>query len=402
MTNYRIRNYHKTKHTPVNPYSYSLLRKKLLQQKTLGQKLRIAFLDLDSTMTGDPALTNKTRAILEKAGYAVVFVTTRTEELVMAKTAYDISVQSYGFDRPHPHIGISDNKKRTYLAPEDQEPWGLLNPDVIAGSTGTQILIRQLDGGYMVDKAYEQTFDQTSRAWRTQTKKLLTFADPKHTCATVSPIDDANNYFHRTTDVYPPKYRIQLFCNSLQNKKALYKRFHELKHSMTTPLSIRKQLINVRITDDSHPKQNEYAVYLTPKNGSKTHAVERIVAMICHAVKVKRSELELLIAGDSFPDLQMGLYGGNGTSSTFLLVGGSRLTDVVIKQDLLDFAGETLVDMKQQMTIVEEEGHYQFHAPLSLKRDMIIGDKAYYGKKAVESIFSFLTKHPTTLIEPHI
>lgn len=81
-----------------------------------------------------------------------------------------------------------------------------------------------------------------------------------------------------------------------------------------------------------NPSDNKFSVYLTPRMGNKARAVERIISELATELKRPREDFHVLIAGDSFPDLAIGLCGGLDIEATFLLVGGSRLSSSIIER----------------------------------------------------------------------
>lgn len=383
-----------------SPFSQSLILAKLKKQQKANRKLKIAFLDIDSTMTGNQKITDQTRTHLENLGYSVVFVTTRTEELVMSGKAYEKSVRQYGFQRPRPHLGFAKGK-RCYLDPSLLSPAGLLDPDIIAGSTGTQILIRQKNGGFCPLLSYEKSFGQKPQEWRKGVLSALSDLGILQK-ASLSPLDLPANYRLGVTDVFMPKYRIILTCENLKQKREVINQLTNAILDQNISQSVKKQLANLQVIDDSHPKKGKYALYLTPKNASKLKAVEWILSALCHSLKAERREFDLLIAGDSFPDLEMGLFGGRGAKTTFLLVGGSRMTDAVFaKQTEPEFTGDVLEKARCELQ-AETTGFYKFNLNLAFERQIIIADQAYRGKVGVESLFYFLESHNRIMADPTI
>ncbi|HUD44641.1 MAG TPA: hypothetical protein VMR41_03820 [Patescibacteria group bacterium] len=374
----------------TNPYQNSTLLNKLLHSP------KIAFLDLDDTMTGDKKLTNTTRKQLEKLGYSLIFVSSRTEELLMSSNSYKKSLR-HGFTRPQPYSGSKDGKQY-YIKTEKHTPTGLLDPDVIAGSTGTQIIIKQQDGAYREDTGYTSSFGLSTIEWKQQCLRLLQIIDPQKKLFQLSPIDIPSNYYQRVTDVFPPYFRLGIICKNLTAKKTFLRRLRQLSFDPFLHIHMQRLIKNIRITDDSNPSQNNYNLYLTPRSGYKARAVEYLVHAICSQLKIEREQLEILIAGDSFPDLEMGLYAGIGTNATFLLVGGSRLSEVLLHTNQHKFAGEELSAIKRLLK-PKGKGRYTFHIPSLLKRTCIVGSEAFMGKKAVETIHSYLLQQAEELLE---
>jgi len=135
----------------VDPYVRSVAAHKLRLQVAHGRPLHLACLDIDSTLTGDSSLAGAVRSRLEDEGYVIAFDTSRTEEMVMSRESYERSVRAGALSRPEPHLG-HDGGSRVFVAPEQDQPRGILDGDIIAGSTGTHILVRQPDGAYLPDR----------------------------------------------------------------------------------------------------------------------------------------------------------------------------------------------------------------------------------------------------------
>lgn len=369
-----------------NPYKHSTLLKKITLQKENQLPLRIAFLDIDSTMTGES--TDVVREKLESQGYGIVFVTARTEEMMMTEDAYLKSVKR-GFLRPPARIGFHQGK-RIYVPAETRQPAGLLNPDIIAGSSGTQILIKQADGSYLPDTAYEKTFKQSPDTWRKNTLHLLESIDPEEKYAHLDQIEDVENYNLGITDIYPPKFRIKLICPDEKSKKIFLKKFHYLRKNLLIPGEKYKQLRFIRLTDDSNPATQEHVLLVSPQLGNKTKAVESIVHALSRLLKVQRNELQILIAGDSFSDIEMGLWGGKGTNATFIIPGGSRLSSAMTSDDISHFASDELSAIRKQLAHTPKIGHYRFFIQKNTHRSVIVGDKAFEGKKEVDTLHGYL------------
>lgn len=107
----------------------------------ISSSRRIVFLDIDSTLTGDPLAASEVGKKLDKDGCVVVFVTSRTEEMIMSEDAFT-RTDPTELKRPRPHLkketdgrfGIADPKMLTEHSP-------FVDGDIIAGSTGSRIFI---------------------------------------------------------------------------------------------------------------------------------------------------------------------------------------------------------------------------------------------------------------------
>lgn len=369
-----------------NPYLDSCIVHKLISNYVKGKPLRIAFLDVDATMTGPEEKTNEARLLLEKLGFAIVYVTARTEEMLLSERQYKLSV-GLGFTRPHPRMHLKDGK-RHYRPPEDHEPSGIIDPDCVAGSSGTQIILRQTNGGFLEDKEYTGSFQEDSSTWREKVYRVLTHIAGEETLWRFDTVDNPENYYNRKSSVFPPYFRITLEFDSLKKEKYFLQKIKEIKKNKDS--LIYTDLSNIRITDDSYPANNYFSLHLTPRNGSKALAVDRIISGVCSILEVKRSDVTLLIAGDSFPDLEMGILGGKGANVTFLLSGGSRLTRAITTEDTQEFATEELIELKKHIAHLQKV--HKLTTEIITPRTVIIGDQQFEGVREVETILSYLAQ----------
>lgn len=376
-----------------NPYKKSAIHKKLLTQLRKGNSAKIAFLDIDTTLTGDLAAIKKTRERLEELGYALVFVTSRTEEMVMSKKEYKKSFK-LGFSRPKPNIKRARNGKYTYKDPAAIDPL-LVDPDIIIGSTGTQIIVRQENGGYIPDNTFTTQFALDSISWREKVFKTISLIDPYFSLAHIAPIEFVENYDSKKTDVYPPFYRIKVVFNSMKAKATFLLLLKTITPFITTK-HIKGSKSWLRVIDDSNPKKNKYSIFFTPNAGYKGNAVNHVVESICLTSKrIIKNKIEVILAGDSYPDVAMLFYGAQETNATAILVGGSRLSKIFVDRTVDSYCGEDISYIKQQLCILTNKvGHYQFNEnknSISL-RSIIIGDKAYPQTKGAQTILAYLNR----------
>lgn len=363
-------------------YIYSNLIKKLKKRQSLHKSLKIAFLDIDSTMTGTKDTTNATRKTLEQDGYAIAYVTARTEEMLMSSTEYELS-KKLGFKRPPPHLGIF-NGKRVYAKPELIEHVGLLDPDIIAGSTGTQILLHQSTGGYISDKDFEASFKETPQEWRQYVWDLINSFNKFKKKAFHAPNEIPSNYHDGLSDIYRPKYRISLLFQSAKEKT-------EFRSFIRQAFKNNPKFTNIRITDDSEPKKDLHTLYITPKNAGKRKAVDQIIKMVTGKLAVPTSDLHVLIAGDGHSDLDMGMKAACGTNTTFLLAGGSRLMHALTcKNKHADLLEEDLEDLKNFLYARKIKGYYD--NKMHSHHKFIICDEVNYGKKEAASLLPIISK----------
>lgn len=386
-------------------YENSTLITKLKERLKLGLPLRIAFFDIDNTLTGTPQTQKEARQLLEEKGYTVVFVTSRTEEMVMSKRAYEKSVES-GFTRKEPKLG-DDQGKRVNAFADEVEPFkGLYDPDVIAGTTGARTYVKQETGGFQTDTEFDKTLKGEAAKWREDTLQILKLMDPDSEFLDLSAFDDnADRYEEGKTDVFTPDFRIGLDLEKVKEKingvnpdLFFLQKFRELRKDPRLTEELTKHMSNIIVGNDANPDTGKFIVYLNPKRGVKVRAVENVVDNVCKGLssedkKVARGDLELLIAGDSFPDLAMGFYGGVGTNATFLIPGGARLTNTLTSKDVPHFAGEEVSAIKNRMS-ERGVGEFDFRMPLGTlyggSRRVVMGDQAYPGTKSVDTVIQYL------------
>jgi hypothetical protein len=364
-------------------YAASAAATILRGRRVPGRSPRLACLDIDSTLTGPAHLADRVRSELEAAGYAVAFVTSRTEEMILSSGAYALS-EATGLRRPPPKLGMEGNR-HVVVPPEDLLPRGLLDGEVIAGSSGTRILVRGEDGAYRPDPVYDAMMGNDPAGWRGRAMALVEAAASAGITVEAAPIDRPEAYESGATDIYPPAYRVQVNFPSLTEKAGFLS-------WLTSDETVRTYGTRaVRITDDSNPHAGRIKVFLTPRRGSKVRAVERLVGALCAAVPCERGDLELFFAGDSFPDLAMGLFGGLGCRATFLLAGGSRLVTPLVGEAQVDFAGEPVDAYRRRLAPSGRHGEYRFTPPLGFtSRTLLVGDALFPGTTAVETVARYV------------
>lgn len=420
-----------------NPYRNSTAAVKLKECLLDGKPLRIAIFDLDATMTGNPERQIYARQLLEKLGYVVVFITSRTEEMVMSRTEFQNS-QHLGFSRPEPKMGTTENIKTPLFADEYAPYQGLYNPDIIAGSTGSSnILIHQEEGGYSADLGFGKEIRRNSEIWRESTMGLLQQVDPTSEISEFSPLEDIEGYLQGRNDVAPQDFRISIefplqetrstehtgstsgnepvnqtiSAQGLERKIEYVRRFEEtlslakknIREKITDEIVDEERdrfanqlllLSDIKIVEDSNPEKGVYRLLFVPKRGYKARAAENIVNALATEIGVTKDKLEVLFAGDSYPDLDMGLYGATGTQAAFLLAGDSRLTTPLTRDE--QFSGNSLSAIVNPSRFIPlGEGRYSFTMPIFGQREVIIADEAFPGKPSVESVISYLEQKST-------
>ena len=275
---------------------------------------KLAFIDLDGTLTSHPwdtnekdlldkDLTNQAIDMLQSKEYVCILGTSRTAEMCMSETQYVLSKKNYGFSRPQPHMGLDDNNKHFYVKPESYVPQKILDLPIIISASGARIDLLQKDGGYVQDQSFYPPDFPGPAAWR---GKVMSFLSTLSIPFSYSPIDSEINYQNGITDIFPAEYRIQL---SFPTQSELLRLSDEIK-----------KIDDLYLTDDSNPDKNIFMAYLMPKNG-KIDAVNHVMS------NLQKENAEILIIGDSLPDLEVGLKMTvtPGGKITCFIVGGSRL-----------------------------------------------------------------------------
>ena len=378
------------------PYESSVVLRKFLR-KFRTSPLRLAFFDIDFTLSSNTELLPQIRKSLEKQGYATVFVTARTEEMVMSKKAYEQSIHG-GFYRPRPYL-LKKKDKYEYIDPKRLNRF-LVDPDIIIGSTGTQILVKQTSGVYKKDTEFENKLTEDSRNWRRKIIKILKEIDPLQEHFSFSPVEDVTNYYMGKTDVFPPRLRVQLFFATYAHKKWFLKQLD--KRKLLNTLTHRIPSSCIRVIDEVSEKTGTFSVYLTPTKGHKGNAVEHVVKQLVKAVKQKKhtftkSQIETILAGDSYADLGMLLHGALGTKSTAILVGGSQVGQQLTAEDITQGMTDDILTLRSRLTPTKKRGYFSYKVPADLSanevsRTLIIGDSAYPDTRGSETILAHLSK----------
>lgn len=345
---------------------YSELSKKISKNK------KIAFLDIDLTLTGLPEMQQKVRILLEKKGFALVFVTSRPYELVLSD---DSLKKSSALTRPLPKTEIHKNGKRFHADLNTISAFkGLLNPDIVASSTGLELYIKQLNGEYLKDETFNG-FPFSSRDWKSKVNKLLKVIAQEKIRFIVKNTEDIKNYHNHETDISPIDYRFQLDFPTLDDKKIFIKKINSLKNDLP-----------VFFLDDSEPEFNIYSMYIFPKRAEnlKASAVDYVLQKITKTTDIKLKNIQTLVAGDSYPDLGMILYSAKETRGLYCLSGRSRLakcfTDISIKNYLDISVTSWKKDLKRK-----KPGIYAFN-----DRTIYVADELFPGLWGAESLYHFL------------
>lgn len=361
-------------------------------------------LDLDGTFAeGDMGARRRVRRILEEKG-VLVFSTARTPELVMSGGAYDRSAEA-GFLRGRPNCQIGETGLCTHAPLESLDYFThCLDPDAILGF-GEAVCIAQAapeDGEgktYLLDEDYEQAYldknvfsGAATKPWRELAMELVREIGCE---AFLSCLDREGAYEAGEANVEPLKYRIQLDFFGADAVERKYAVLAAVEKAAAPALRGR-----VEGVDESKPSknlgENRTSLYLMPPGARKENMLNRALAMAAAHGRIDPGDIKMLIAGDTLTDFYAGCYGGIDAEVTFILVGGSRLTECI--EEKANFAGVDLRYMHRGLKPTNREGVYWFDNPLLRggyvkkphTRRVILGDKAYPGTIGAETILAYL------------
>ncbi|MGH7245743.1 MAG: hypothetical protein ACREGI_02295, partial [Candidatus Levyibacteriota bacterium] len=375
----------KTFSSDQDPYSItSVIVNKTIEQIQRNNPIRIAFLDIDFTLSSRvesiPLLLKK----LEELGFIVAFVTSRTEEMLMDEKSYQKSV-TYGFSRPEYH-GKRQSEKYVYADPKELYPY-FINPDIIIASTGTEIYINQENGSYL----HDLSFGKRENDWRKNICVMLDTID--QSLFSFSPIEDEENYHAGIADVFPPQFRIQVqFVSQDSMDKFLYELAKKITYESFSHV-LKGTLPKIRIIDDSDRDKKQFSLFITPVDMHKGSGVDHVLTKLTEKLrslskrkKYNFSHMEILIAGDSPADYSMLFESAHGAKTTGLIVGGSRLHWLFDKTN----KNKTLTDLQKRLHKTLRKGWYQYRSSLKEKRGVFFGDERYPSTIGPETILQYL------------
>lgn len=352
----------------MNIYNDSFLNDKVKKYK------KIAFLDIDLSLTGEPEVQSNIRTSLEDQNFAIVFVTSRPCELLLSNQSLN---NSPAICRPQTKTMVSEDGKRYHIdLAENQDFKGLIDPDAIAGTTGMHIYVKSKKNNYLQDQSY-YPLDINPSNWRKKVFEL--FIKLRLDTSNLNEIEVEGEYEKNKTDIAPPDFRIQLNFNDLESKL-------EFEKSLSTA----DKDFALYVLDDSEPENHVYSIYLFPINAAtlKKDAVDHIFNNVCQSTKLNPKDIEVLIVGDSFPDLAMGLDGAQNAKATFFIPSGSRLTSI-FTNNVNEFAG---IDVTQYTAHIQktEKGKYIYN-----KRFIYVGSELThqkFGASTLEFLQNFYFK----------
>lgn len=301
----------------MNAYQHSSAIKKLRPIHQRCGAVYVAFLDVDNTWSGTPQEQQTVRDLLERRDYLVIPVTNRGSELCLSSKA-------------------NPDKKAALQ--------GLLDCDIVAASLGTELLVKQVPGGYRADEEYHRGLPIV-QTWQKKLQRLVRRYTP------------AYSFITHYLDI--PVLRVELIFNQL-----------------SAALRFREELLRDSAASSLHITRDKQTIILTPAHFSKEDAVQRILKALGRMVPAATRDFHLLFAGDSVSDLAMGLAAGPGTHATFLIPGGASL------------AREWRQTISEKVSVVSQ-GVYWLP---SVHRYVVIGDEAFAGTAGPQTLIAWLNK----------
>jgi hypothetical protein len=203
-----------------------------------------------------------------------------------------------------------------------------------------------------------------------------------------APIEFVESYEDGVSDVYPPDFRMQLGFAQEDDRREAECRLHRIAAATN---ALARAARGVRILDDSEPREGRYKCFIVPRWASKARAARHIIAWMYREAGVTRDRLEVLFVGDSYPDLHMALVGGAGMAATLLLVGGSRLADVLSEPETSEFAGIDFRAMKRRLVRTDRPGYLRYRSPCSAAPlTVIVGDRAFPSTESAQTVERYL------------
>lgn len=300
-------------------YRHSAAVKKLQQAKAQKKPLRLAFLDIDNTWSGKPADQQQVRDLLENNNYVVIQVTNRGSDLCLSSAI--------------------DPAQKTALQ-------GLLDPDILAASLGTELLVKQATGAFQADAEYLRKLPASNRDWRAAVSQLVQRREQSNPPFTT-------HYFDL------PVFRLEADFET---------------HLSATQFA--QRLDREATAASLHVARDNSTLIITPQGFSKENVAEHIIDALSQAVKVPRRSFHALFAGDSAADAALGLEAGKETHATFLIPGGASL------------APELKLTKSEETDIVSEGVYWVPNA----KRHIVIGDEAFPGTVGPRTLIAWLMR----------
>jgi hydroxymethylpyrimidine pyrophosphatase-like HAD family hydrolase len=349
----------------LTPYSHSSALAKIKHSLATDQAPRLAFLDIDDTLTGPPAEQKQLRQLLEAQSYVITFVTSRPLEMCLSWAAQTQSEPAIK-NRPPAKFKLkpTDQFHQLHDPASLASLSGLIDPDFIAGATGTEIALRDESGRYHLDTTYQPPDSN----WRQKTFALLRNLLIKHnSTGSFASMEFIDNYQQGISSVLPLTYRLQLNFSSHADQQ----KFYQLIYSL--PLAV---------ADDSNPYHHppNYNLIITPQNFQKHQAAHHILQQLTQLLNLNPENLEILIAGDAPVDLPLGLKVAPHSHVTFLIPGGARLGRYLKDNNTTFISPDLLPYFKLLQNPVQQIRNQQ----------LILGDEAYPGTTGPTTLLAYL------------
>ncbi len=354
--------------------------------KNLKKSGKLFAFDIDGTLSVGSleARENVKKYARERGG--LLFASARSPELMISSGVLKNS-HEFGFTRPEPHSHFEKNSFTFAPLETIHEFKDLLDPDAIS-SFGVGIYLKQ-NSHFVEDRTFTEPSSHDSWS-RDKVMILLRHLDEGDILEYLPVLEHEGMYNQGKVDIIPLPFRIQINFPSLELKLNAMKKIEEARTSSDPEiLRIAQHIIFV---DESNPDrivdgklEPRYILYLMPEWATKDKALDHIVRKIEES---GTQVTEVFYAGDTLTDVRAGVYGGHNTPGTFILVGGSRLSNYIIDPKLDTFAGESLVWLKQALEKTDKKGVYNFALEHGIKRRIVIGDEAYPGTIGSDSILA--------------
>lgn len=360
-----------------NPYEHSQIIRKINEAISNHKRIKVTFIDIDSTITGEPSTQAAVRQLLEDHGYIVVFVTARTSEMCMSlaeRNKSSAAVQK----RPVPKLKKNTETDKWEAEDPAAQPHmkGLIDPDIIAATNGTELLIKQSQGGYEIDVDYWTNRKESSATWRSAVKALRKELMAKGVSGgELSNADQKKKYLDGDSVTYNPPYRIEVDFTSEAEKETFAQAIQA------------NNKLDIRLTDESDHiiEPPFFRLYLMPTEFGKKEIVDHIMKQLQIIVPDIHKKCEILIAGDAYADLEMGLYAAKGChKDLFIIPGGAKLGQHFMKK---------VPTLNSLLEKLDKPGLYQVTGST---RKVIIGDEAYPNTKGAETILGYLKAQKST------
>jgi hypothetical protein len=312
----------------MNAYRRSTAVALLQAAKDAGQPLRLAFLDIDGTWAGSPEEQQTVRDLLEENRYVVAAVTSRLPDMSLSRTRRE--------------------------AADAAALQGLLDPDIIVGATGTEILIKQAAGDYELDESYWPRLPPSPEEWYRQVDNLLT--QPQY-----------RDFSFRAQRLAPPGVRVEVVLPDQPSAV----RLRELLQADNTasPFFIDRE--------KSH-------LFITPARMSKADGVDHVISTLCELLNLKAKSLITLFSGDAALDAAMGFFAGEATQGVFIIPGGASLYQE-LKEPALAYLQRQLTKEGKRDTL--SRGVYRLTPK---PRWVILGDEAFPGTYGPQTLIAWL------------